>query len=77
MENGDILLLSDGRMGRITEHCALAYATAAIQFIDEMGPRIVTLDLLDIEQNLGQTPSVLAAFYSAMSVHLRINRMSK
>lgn len=69
---GDVLLLSGERLTRVEE---IEKDTAALQHIDREGLSYeLELHTLSVEKNLGQSNEVLASFYSARSVHARLNR---
>lgn len=77
-EKGDILLLDNGRVVRIEDIGSLTGSVddqLMLQYIDRDGMSY-EFDpyALDIERNLGQSEAVLSSFYSARSVHLRLNR---
>ena len=74
-EEGDVLLLTDGRLARITSSGLGSMETYfMMQFIDTNGETMQLDDgTLHIEQNLGQTKEILAAFYAARSIHIRLS----
>lgn len=75
MKNGDILLLSDGRLLRV-EKCGIACYTSVL-YIDKEEISHVDTDNLLISDNLGQSSAILATFYAARSVHLRLNGFNR
>lgn len=77
LEGGDVILLTDGRLARIAKDI-IKYRNSTeyvlLQFIDKSGEHYQEDDgTLDIERNLGQTDEVLASFYTARGIHLRLN----
>ena len=72
IKNGDVLLLSDGRMVRKLEDLGTEFSVR-VQFIDKNSESFIGLETLEIECNLGQSPEVVSNFYSGWSVHVRLN----
>lgn len=79
MEKGDILLLSNGRLARIISDVSDSYVKGLmeIQFLDRDEPSFMDPEDLDVEENLGSGSATLCQFYTARSIHLRLNRMNK
>ena len=76
MKNGDVLLLSNGRLAQIVETKVDWSDLAMVQFIDVEEPSCIDAKRL-IEHNLGQAPGVLMSYHSARAIHLRLNRLAK
>lgn len=72
-DNYNIISLADGRMLQILPGQRIG-GRNKVQFINENEPTYVALELFSIVDDLGQTPEVLAAFFAAKSIHLRLNR---
>lgn len=77
VNNGDIVLLSDGRMFRIVDVTPSYDEMIYIQFVDRDELSFVEYNRLDIEANLGKDPQALAMFHSIRGIHLRLNRMNQ
>ena len=77
LEPGDVLLLTDGRIGRVSGdlkkyHSGKLYFM--IQFMDQNGETFQEDDgTLEVERNLGQSDDILANFYMTRSIHMRLN----
>jgi len=76
MKNGDVLLLSNGRLAQIVETKVDWSDLAMVQFIDVEGLSCIDAKRL-IEHNLGQAPGVLMSYHSTRAIHLRLNRLAK
>jgi hypothetical protein len=77
MEQGDVLLLTDGRMLQIVQMGDKKYDLACVQYIDQSEHSFVQLYELDVAHNLGQGPSVLSHFFGLNSLHVRFNNLAK
>ena len=77
MKNGDVLLLGNGQMLRIIQKDAEIehIREGIVQFIDKTEETYLDLANLDIGANLGNSPEVVATFYSTWGLNLRLNRM--
>jgi len=77
MNNGDVLLLQDSRMARIIEKDSGIehIKEGIIQFADMLEETYMDLEKLTVEENLGNSPQVVATFYSTWSVHARLRGM--
>jgi hypothetical protein len=75
VEEGDVILLTDGRLARVTSPMQGSIDFYfMMQFIDTNGETMQLDDgTLDIDRNLGQSEEILANFYAARSIHLRLN----
>jgi hypothetical protein len=77
IEEGDVILLTDGRLTRVVSplHKGTTFEDYfMLQFIDANGEHLQLDDnTLDIERNLGQSEGVLSSFYTARSIHIRLN----
>lgn len=77
LEVGDVLLLGDGRLTRVVSEMKFfpsGIGYVMFQFMDQPGETMQDDDrTLDIERNLGQSEQILISFYTARSIHLRMN----
>jgi hypothetical protein len=78
-QEGDILLLVDGRILRVLDTTSLGSLSDMIlvQFIDRSESTFVDKNTLDIESNLGRSGAALANFHAIHGIHLRLNNLSK
>lgn len=79
MERNDVILTPDGRLFQVTDLDPFldgSNGRIEVQFIDRDEPTYVDRTIIR-SMNLGQKPEVLAAFVTARSVHLRLNRMNR
>lgn len=73
---GDVLRLTNHILVRVIDEEAPGWGDAVlVQDIQKPDLECVERERLFIIENLGQTPAVLASFYAARSVHLRINSL--
>jgi hypothetical protein len=77
LEIGDVILLTDGRLARVASEIKKYHSGAdyfMLQFMDKSGEHFQEDDgTIDIERNLGQSEDTLASFYTARSIHMRLN----
>lgn len=74
VKNGDIILLLDGRM---LEVLSSELNGDIVQFVDRDESSMIDLSTVHIEVNLKRSDLALMSFYSARSVHLRLNKINK
>lgn len=67
-EKGTVLLLSDGRLLRLLE-VGTDKELDEVQFVDREEPSFLRSKELDLEDNLGRSPSVLCQFYAAWNIY--------
>jgi len=79
---GDILLWPSGNMARV-ESIDSKGAIEYLQYVSVADPCRCIYGVLsppsaspDIAKNLGQSPAILATFYAARSLHLRLNKIN-
>ena len=77
MKDGDVLLLEDSRMLRIIQKDAgIEHIVGGIvQYVDKNEESYTNLDKLVVQENLGNSPEVVATFYTAWGVHVRLNNL--
>jgi hypothetical protein len=75
MKSGDVLLLNDESLLYIVSFVRNGKSTVLLVDLDEHS--CVDLKKYDIRYNLGSSQSVLANFYIARSIHLRLNKIAK
>lgn len=74
MEKGEVILLLDGRMLRIQEKLVVgSEELAVVLFVDAYDEGYFNISEIYDGKNLGQSAPVLASFYSARSIHSRLN----
>lgn len=77
LEIGDVILLSDGRLARVTSELkkfSSGMEYFMLQFIDMSGEAMQEDDgTLDIERNLGQSEEILSNFYTTRSIHMALD----
>lgn len=76
MKDGDVLLLTDGRLMKVLE-TKTAIGMTCVQYVDSDNFSYVSADDLDIGHNLGQGPIILAHFHGLHSIHVRFNRLGR
>jgi hypothetical protein len=76
-QNGDILLLTDGRILRVVDNESFGSSSdmMMVQFIDRNENSFVDKDTLDIEANLGRSGAALANFHAINGIHVRLNKL--
>lgn len=74
MKDGDVLLLEDSRLLRVIQKDAGIehIREGIVQFIDKNHESYVDFENLSILQNLGNSPEVVANFYAAWGIHVRL-----
>lgn len=77
MKNGDVLLLTDGRILQIVDTKVDWSGYAMVEFIDRGEHSYLDLGELEVEHNLGQSSAILMNFHATHSLHIRLNRMAK
>ena len=74
--DGDILLLSDGRLLRVLD--SVAWDTMnCVQFVDRDECCYIEIKEVEIEHNFGKDPAAFMNFQLAHGLHLRLNRLAK
>jgi hypothetical protein len=77
-ENGEILLLIDGRILKVVDSHSFGKDSTMIQvqFIDRSESSFIDADSIDVESNLGNSGAALANFHAIHGIHLRLNRLN-
>lgn len=74
--DGDIILLSDGRLLRVLDSVALD-TMSCVQFVDRDECCYINIKEIKLQHNFGKDPATSMNFQLARGLHLRLNKLAK
>lgn len=77
IKEGDIVRCGNGLLAQIVELDFPAKGMTRILYIDETESTYGDTQFFERQENLGQSPHIVAVFTASHGIHVRLNRMAK